>query len=153
MLIIKLLWFWLRSNEIKLLNSDIKFKILFKFMNQIFQFLWTYLIIMINIIIVLISLIQAISCIHYEPISDEITLKGRYYIQDKYVAYDWTCFSIEICFEASKIVWLVEDFWNIYQLIIDDSPTKIIKPNKDKSITIFQSKIIEHHCLKLVKIT
>lgn len=40
----------------------------------------------------------------YGPLSNEITLHGRYYIDSASVLYDWPCFKIDFCFKDSKQV-------------------------------------------------
>ncbi len=74
----------------------------------------------------------------YTPLSNEIILHGRYYMEGSTVKYDWCCFKIDFCFRNSKkIVWNVVDTWNIYHVVIDGKETKIIHPKKDQKITIF----------------
>lgn len=38
------------------------------------------------------------SSILYVPLSNEIILHGRYYVQGSNVMYDWSCFKIDFCF-------------------------------------------------------
>lgn len=35
---------------------------------------------------------------HDAPLSKEIILHGRYYVEGSNVMYDWTCFKIDFCF-------------------------------------------------------
>lgn len=76
----------------------------------------------------------------YAPLSKEIILHGRYYVEGSNVMYDWTCFKIDFCFENSKrVIWNVIDTWNIYHVVLDGNTTKVIHPKKDTKITIFEA--------------
>ncbi len=90
----------------------------------------------------------------YGPLSSEIILHGRYYVEGAAIRYDWTCFKIDFCFRNSKkIVWNVVDTWNIYHVVVDSNQTKVVHPQKNQKIVVFESPSLESHCIEIIKIT
>ena len=89
-----------------------------------------------------------------QPTAPEITYHGRHYSDGGSIKYDWPCFSVDFCFtNAIKVYWNVDDTWNIYHVILDESKTTKIHPKKNKKIVVFESALPESHCLQIVKIT
>jgi len=53
-------------------------------------------------------------------------------MEGNFVKYDWPCFKIKFCFvNSTKVVWNVEDTWNNYKIITDESHEILIKPRKN----------------------
>ena len=105
-------------------------------------------------IILLFALIALTLTTTFPSTSPEITLHGRYYVEGGSVKYDWPCFNIDFCFaNATKVYWSVDDSWNIYHAILDESKTTKIQAKKNKRVLLFESAQPESHCLQIVKIT
>lgn len=113
---------------------------------------------MIRIILIIVATTYSLgsqpSLTTYGPLSSEIILHGRYYSQGNSVAYDWTCFRIDFCFEqATKVIWKVVDTWNIYHVVTDGNSTLTVHPKHQQSIILFESTTPQSHCLQIIKIT
>jgi hypothetical protein len=105
-------------------------------------------------ITLLLLIAVTVSAVTFPPTTPEIALHGRYYIDGASVKYDWTCFKIDFCFtNSTKVYWNVDDSWNIYHVILDESKSTKIQPKKSKKILVFESAQPESHCLQIVKIT
>jgi hypothetical protein len=65
----------------------------------------------------------------YPATAPEIHLNGRHYLTSNAVLYDWPCFRIAFCFQQStKVEWLIEDTWNIYDIVLDTNSSTRLQP-------------------------
>lgn len=83
------------------------------------------------IILLIVPCFQQSILTAYPPLSPQIILHGRYYITNGDVAFDWTCFQIDFCFQNStKVIINIVDSWNIYHVVVDGGEPKILHPKK-----------------------